>query len=691
MPVSYERRGEAAVVTFDNPPLNVFGQAMRAGLQAAITRARAERPERLILTGAGKAFVAGADAKEFDGPPLAPQLNDVLAELVDLPCPTVAAISGPALGGGLEIALACRMRVAAPDATLGQPEVILGLVPGAGATQRLPRLIGMAAAVDLIGQGRSITAAQGLDLGLIDALSDDPLAAALSLPTETLRRAIAADHRPAPQPDDAAIAAAHTQANRRAAGQEAPHLAIDLVAAAATEPMDQVLLRERATFIARRPSAQARALRHIFFAERAAGSQGRAYPAPSKPVQSALVVGGGLMGAGIAYALTASGLTVHVVETDAAGVARAQANLDKLIVQGVDRGSIPDAAAFRARLTVRAGYDDLPAVDLAIEAAFESMEVKRTIFAALQAALPETTVLATNTSYLDVNVLASGIANPGRFLGLHFFAPAHVMKLLEIVRGAQTSDAALGVAFALAKRLGKIPVVSGVCDGFIGNRILARYRQTADVLMIEGSCPKGIDASMRAFGMAMGPYEAQDMSGLDIAHANRTRQNLRARSDIRYVTIADTLVENLGRLGRKTGAGWYDYDAAGKAVESDAVAQVIYRAADAAGIARIARSPEQIAERALLAMIMEATRILEEGIAARPKDIDLVMVHGYGFPRWRGGLMHYADTITPPVLLSQLEALTAEDPLSWSVPDLLRQLVQQGRNFDSLNLEGTPA
>jgi 3-hydroxyacyl-CoA dehydrogenase len=691
MPVSYERRGEAAVVTFDNPPLNVFGQAMRAGLQAAITRARAERPERLILTGAGKAFVAGADAKEFDGPPLAPQLNDVLAELVDLPCPTVAAISGPALGGGLEIALACRMRVAAPDATLGQPEVILGLVPGAGATQRLPRLIGMAAAVDLIGQGRSITAAQGLDLGLIDALSDDPLAAALSLPTETLRRAIAADHRPAPQPDDAAIAAAHTQANRRAAGQEAPHLAIDLVAAAATEPMDQVLLRERATFIARRPSAQARALRHIFFAERAAGSQGRAYPAPSKPVQSALVVGGGLMGAGIAYALTASGLTVHVVETDAAGVARAQANLDKLIVQGVDRGSIPDAAAFRARLTVRAGYDDLPAVDLAIEAAFESMEVKRTIFAALQAALPETTVLATNTSYLDVNVLASGIANPGRFLGLHFFAPAHVMKLLEIVRGAQTSDEALGVAFALAKRLGKIPVVSGVCDGFIGNRILARYRQTADVLMIEGSCPKGIDASMRAFGMAMGPYEAQDMSGLDIAHANRTRQNLRARSDIRYVTIADTLVENLGRLGRKTGAGWYDYDAAGKAVESDAVAQVIYRAADAAGIARIARSPEQIAERALLAMIMEATRILEEGIAARPKDIDLVMVHGYGFPRWRGGLMHYADTITPPVLLSQLEALTAEDPLSWSVPDLLRQLVQQGRNFDSLNLEGTPA
>src|SRR3990167_777132 len=641
MPVSYERHGEAAVVTFDNPPLNVFGQAMRAGLQAAIARARAERPERLILTGAGRAFVAGADAKEFDGPPLAPQLNDVLAELVDLPCPTIAAIAGPALGGGLEIALACRMRVAAPGATLGQPEVALGLVPGAGATQPLPQ--------------------------------------------EPLRRAIAADHRPAPLPDGAAITAAHAQANRRAAGQEAPHLAIDLVAAAATAPLDQALLRERATFIARRPSAKARALRHIFFAERAAASQGRAYPAPAKPVESAIVVGGGLMGAGIAYALTLSGLTVHVVETDAAGEARARANLDKLIAQGVDRGSISDAAAFHARLTVRAGYDALPPVDLAIEAAFESMEVKRTIFAALQAALPETTVLATNTSYLDVDALAAGITDPGRFLGLHFFAPAHVMKLLEIVRGAQTSQAALGVGFALAKRLGKIPVVAGVCDGFIGNRILARYRQTADVLMIEGSCPKGIDAAMRGFGMAMGPYEAQDMSGLDIAHANRKRQNLRARSDIRYVPIADTLVEDLGRLGRKSGAGWYDYDAAGKAVESDAVTQVIYRAADAAGITRIARSPEEIAERALLAMIMEATRILEEGIAARPQDIDLVMVHGYGFPRWRGGLMHHADTITPQTLLAQLETLAAEDPLSWEVPNLLRKLARQKQNFQSLN------
>lgn len=678
MPVTYDRHQEVVVVTFDNPPLNVFGQEMRAGLQAAIARARQERPARLILTGAGRAFVAGADAKEFDGPPLAPQLNDVLAELVALPFPTVAAISGPALGGGLEIALACRYRIASPGATLGQPEVTLGLVPGAGATQRLPRLIGMAAAVDLIGQGGSIPAAKALDLGLVDELANDPLAAASAVPAETLRRAIAADHRPAPASDNAAVTAAHAQANRRAPGQEAPHLAIDLTAAAATEPMEQVLLRERATFIARRHSPEARALRHVFFSERAAPARGKAYPVPAA-LQSAIVVGGGTMGAGIAYALLLAGLTVHVVETDAAGVTRAEANLDKLITQGIERGSITDPA-FRTRLTLGVGYSDLPPADLAIEAAFESLEVKQAIFAALQAALPPETILATNTSYLDVNVLAQGIADPGRFIGLHFFAPAHIMKLLEIVQGTQTSDHAMGMAFALAKKLGKIPVVAGVCDGFIGNRILARYRKACDLVMLESSCPKGIDAALRGFGMAMGPYEAQDLSGLDIAYANRKRQGRTGR----YVTIADTLVEDLKRLGRKTNAGWYDY-IDGKPVESDAVTHVIYRAADEAGITRTPLPAEDIADRALLAMIMEAILILQEGIAARPSDIDLVMVHGYGFPRWRGGLMHHADVITPPVLLARLETLAAEDPLSWAVPDLLRRLVNEARPFNSLN------
>jgi 3-hydroxyacyl-CoA dehydrogenase len=685
MPVIYERQNEVAVVTFDNPPLNIFGQAMRAGLQAAIERARVERPERLIVKGAGRAFVAGSDAKEFEGAPLSPQLNDVLAALIDLPFPTIAVITGPALGGGLEIALACRIRIAALDATLGLPEVTLGIVPGAGGTQRLPRLIGVAAAVDIIGQGRTITAKDAQKLGLVDMLTEDPFAAALALEPDVLRSAIAADHRPAPAPDTAAIEAAHTLANRRAAGQDAPHIAIDLVAASASEPLDSALVRERAAFIRLRQSPQACALRHVFFAERAAQSRGKVFPSPANKIETAIVVGGGTMGAGIAYALALAGLSIHLVETDAAGQARAEANVGKLITQGAERGAFADAAAFRARLTFGAGYDNLPPVDLAIEAAFESLEVKRVIFAVLQAALPESTILATNTSYLDVNQLAESITAPGRFLGLHFFAPAHVMKLLEIVRGARTSDATLGQAFALAKRLGKMPVVSGVCDGFIGNRILSRYRQTVDVLMLEGSCPKGIDDAMRGFGMAMGPYEAQDLSGLDIAYANRKRQNLKERKDIRYVPIADHLVEDLGRLGRKTGAGWYDYDAAGKPFESDVVTHAIYRASDAAQVKRIVQSKEEIAQRAVLAMIMEAIRILEEGIAARPQDIDLVMVHGYGFPRWRGGLMNFADQLTPAVVLSQISTLADADPLSWSVPKLLRQLVQDGRSLDSLN------
>lgn len=691
MPVTYECQNGTAVINLDNPPLNIFGQAMRAGLQAAIAKARADRPERLIVKGAGRAFVAGSDAKEFEGPPLSPHLNDILAEMIDLPFPTIAAITGPALGGGLEIALACRMRVAAPDATLGLPEVTLGIVPGAGGTQRLPRLIGVAAAVDMIAQGRTVSAKEALSLGLVDVVTDDPLIAAQAIEPEVLRRAMAADHRPAPAANPEAIAAAHTQANRRAAGQDAPHIAIDLVAGSATDPIDSSLVKERTAFLTLRHSTQARALRHVFFAERAAQSQGKAYPAPSRPLDRAIIVGGGTMGAAIAYALALAGLSVHVVETDAAGQQRAEANVGKLVTQGAERGAFADVTAFRARLSFGAGYENLPQVDLAIEAAFESLEVKRTIFAALQAALPETTILATNTSYLDVNVLAEGIAAPGRFIGLHFFAPAHVMKLLEIVRGTTTSDATLGQAFALAKRLKKIPVVSGVCDGFIGNRILSRYRQAADILMLESSCPKGIDDAMRGFGMAMGPYEAQDLSGLDIAYANRQRHNLKARKDVRYVTIADHLVEDLKRLGRKTGAGWYDYDAAGKPVESDVVTHAIYRASDDAGVTRVARSKEEIAQRAVLAMIMEAIRILDEGIAARPQDIDLVMVHGYGFPRWRGGLMHFADQLTPAVVQSQIAALAADDPLSWSVPPLLQRLVSEGRSFDSLNHQGDMA
>lgn len=693
MPVTYERNGAIGVICFDNPPLNVFGQAMRAGLLAALEQAEADRPQRLILTGAGRSFVAGADAREFDGPPLAPQLNDVLARLAALPFPTIAAINGAALGGGLEIALACRYRISSPDASMGLPEVTLGIVPGAGGTQRLARLTGLAVALDLVGQGRTVSAREALDLGVIDMIVSDPVEAARSLHDQTLRRAIVADFRPAPAADEAAVAAAHATANKRAPGQTAPHLAIDLVAGAASQPLDAMLLRERQTFLALRVSEQARALRHVFFAERAALSQGKAWPKPAHDIGSAIVVGGGNMGAAIAYAFVSAGLAVTIVETGAEAVGRAQANVERLIGQGVKRGALTEAAAkdLRGRLSLVAGYEALPPADLAIEAAFEDMEIKRGIFAALQDALPETAILATNTSYLDVNELARGIRNPGRFLGLHFFAPAHVMKLLEIVRGDLTSDETLGAAFGLARQLKKMPVLAGVCDGFIGNRILSRYRQAADELLIEGALPADVDAAMRGFGMAMGPYEAQDMSGLDIAYANRRRQNLRNRTDRRYVPVADTLVEIHNRLGRKTSAGWYDYGTEGAPVPSAEVTRLILAASHEAGITRQRFSPAAIAARLSLAMISEAFDILAEGIAARPRDIDLVLVHGYGFPRWRGGLMHHADALGLPEVLQQIKALAAEDPLSWRVPALLRELVQRGQSLESLNQSGGAA
>lgn len=684
MTVHYRLENKVAVVTFDNPPLNVFGRDMRAELLDAIQRAAQDRPSRLILTGAGRAFVAGADAREFDGKPLPPHLNDVLAQLTDLPFPTIAAINGTALGGGLEIALACRYRIAAPGATLGLPEVTLGIVPGAGGTQRLSRLIPMAAALDMIGRGRSVSAEKGLDMGLVDQIAADPVAAAHSVGKQVLHRALIPDQRPAPDLDTQAVDDAHAQADRRAAGQIAPHLAIDLVAAAASETLEQTMLRERRTFLDLRQSQQAHALRHVFFAERAALSQGKAFAAPKTELSRAVVVGGGNMGASIAYALATAGLEVTVVETDANAVNRAKDNIARLITQGAARAGL-DPAVLQVRLSVQYGYEGLPPAGLAIEAAFEDMSVKRTIFAALQAALPRDAVLATNTSYLDVNTLALGIDTPERFLGLHFFAPAHIMKLLEIVRGEKTSDATLGVAFALARRLGKMPVLSGVCDGFIGNRILTRYRHAADTLLLQGATPDSIDAAMRAFGMAMGPYQAQDLSGLDIAYANRKRQAPGDRQDRRYVPIADRLVEDLKRLGRKTNAGWYDYDADGTPQPSQIVLDCIVATSAQAQIPREPIPPQVISARLLLAMIAEACDILTEGIAARPADIDLVLVHGYGFPRWRGGPMHQADRIGVPMLIDQLNALCENDPLSWSVPGLLTDLAAANRTLNSLN------
>ena len=696
-----------AVVTIDAPRANAAPQAAWADLMAALDAAEAAKPTRVVLAGTRGVFIAGPDALAFDAAPPEPRLPEprmpevgmpepglrepglrepgvpdpglpeVAARIGGFPVPVVAAIEGRALGGGLELALACRMRIAAPGATLGLPETTLGGVSGAGGTQLLPRLIGLAPALDLIAEGRTVGAAEAARLGLVDALAEDPVALARTAP---LPDRPVTGARPAPAADPEAVEGALRRAARRAPGQEAPRAAIALVEAAARLPLAEGLALERETFLRLGASDQAAALRHVARAERAAQGRGGA---DGTEIASGVVVGGGTMGAGIAYALARIGVKVALVEMDAAGAERARANVGKLYAEAVARGKTTSSAAAAEqaeRLDFRIGYDALPPADIAIEAAFENLDVKRAVFAALDAALPETAILATNTSYLDVNAIATGIRSPGRFLGLHFFSPAHLMRLLEVVKGRDTAPSTLAAALRLAARLGKIPVPAGVCDGFIGNRILTRYRQICDVTLIEGALPAEVDGALRGFGMAMGPYEVQDLSGLDIAYANRKRLGWRTKPGFRYVPIADRIVEETGRLGRKTGAGWYDYAPA--PASSAVIDAIVVEESARAGLTRRAFTEAEIVERAVMAMIEEGVRILEDGIAERASDIDLVMVHGYGFPRWRGGPMHYAERVGLAAVRDRIAALAAADPLSWAVPGLLARAADQGCGLD---------
>ena len=663
MTASMRRDGAIGYVTLDNPPVNAMGLAMRQALMQAVDWAESEPGlERVIVSGAGRAFAAGGDAREFDAAPVAPHLPDVFDRIEACKIPWIAAAHGVALGGGAELMLACRWRIGAPGLTLGLPEVTLGVIPGAGGTQRLPRLVGMTRALEMISSGKPVSAAEALAMGFLDAVAEDPLAAAAALPLSD-RPAVSA--LPAPAADHASVEAARKAAQKKLRGQIAPLRAIDMVEMAATTPFAQALTAERAAFIELRNGPQSRALRHVFFAERAAGAPADVKSAAPSPLRSAAVVGGGTMGSGIAAALLGAGLRVTILETDAEGAERARANVNRILDDTFKRGLVSAEAleARRAAFSASHDYADAADADLAIEAAFESMEVKQTVFAALEGAMRPDAVLATNTSYLDVNVIAAGLRDPSRLIGLHFFAPAHVMKLLEIVRGEASSLTALATGFDLAKRLRKIPVLAGVCDGFIGNRILARYREAADTILMDGATPWEIDEAMRDYGYAMGLYETQDLSGLDIAYAARKRQAATRDPRRRYIPIADRMVEE-GRLGRKTAVGWYRYPG-GQQIIDPLIEDLVREEAHFAGVVRREFSADEIRRRLLLAMFNEAAGILEEGVALSAADIDLVTVHGYGFPRWRGGLMHAADAVGAAEILAGLRALEAEDPLVW--------------------------
>ncbi len=676
MSVHCRREGNVGYVTLDNSPVNAIGLEMRQGLNNAVTWAETEGLTRVIVTGAGAAFAAGADAREFGAPPIEPHLPDVLARIEKSFVPWIAAINGVALGGGLEIALACRYRIADPSAKLGLPEVTLGVVPGAGGTQRLPRLIGMEKALELIPTGKAISAQEAKAIGLVELVSDAPLIEAAMVVPELLDQIVPLWERPVDHV--VSVEAAIAAAQKKQTNQIAPLEAIRLVELAAHSEFAVGIREERAVFINLRSGEQANALRHIFFAERAAKAP-KWLTAEPKNISKVAVVGGGTMGAGIAYALLSSGFNVVTLETDADGAERARVNVGKILSQSKARGFVTDAkeADILSRYSASEDYAVAEDADLAIEAAFESMEVKKQVFTKLQSVMPKDAVLASNTSYLDLNEIAACLDEPSRLVGLHFFAPAHVMKLLEIVRGEASSDVSLATGYALAKRLRKIPVLAGVCDGFIGNRILQRYREAADTVFMDGSTPWEVDEAMVEFGYAMGPYEAQDLSGLDIAHANRRRQDATRDPNRRYIPIADRMVE-LGKLGKKTGAGWYRYPGGAGKVEDPIVADLALEESHFAGRTRTDYKPDEIRHRLLLAMINEAADILAEGIAQSAQDIDIVTVFGYGFPRWRGGLMCYADTIGAAKILTDLNRLCEEDPLVWKPSKVIDECAAEG-------------
>lgn len=680
MTVTITREGGIAVVTVDNAPVNALSHAVREGLVNAVDTLDADASVSVVvLICAGRTFIAGADVNEFGKPPQPPHLPDVVGRIETAVKPWVAAIHGSALGGGLEVALGCRFRVAVPSASLGLPEVKLGIIPGAGGTVRLPRLVGIETAVEMITTGTPLKAQKALAAGLIDAVVEDDLRqGAIAFAEEAITRPLPEilSARGVTAPEAGYWETAEKAVSARAKREEAPLRALASIRRASEASFAEAMAFERETFFALRGSEQAASLRHVFFAERAAPRPPELSGISARDIHSVGVIGGGTMGAGIAAALRDAGLPVILIERDAAAVERGLANVRGIFEGAAKRGRISaDTAANRmAGVDGSSDYAALANADLVIEAVFEDLDVKRAVFSELVAVCRPDAILATNTSYLDPDRIADGIAGPERFIGLHFFSPANVMKLLEIVPTAATAPEVLATGFALARQLNKIPVRAGICDGFIGNRILKVVRAQAERLLLAGAAPADVDAAMRAFGLPMGPFEAQDLGGLDIAAFQR--RAARERGEAPFAPVADRLCA-IQRFGQKTGGGWYDYEAGNRTPRpSQAVADII--AEEAQGRPQRKWDATAIADCVVLPMVNEAARILEDKVALRASDIDLVKVHGYGFPRWRGGPMHYAEARGLAEVCEWLTALAAEG-LADGPCDLLQRAAVAGR------------
>lgn len=687
-----ETRGDIAILWVDHPPVNAIDTGVKRLLVEGLARAQADPAVRaLVIACRGRTFMAGADIREFDdiisGRVVPP---DALAALAAFGKPLVAAIHGSALGGGLEVALACDHRVASADASLGLPEVHLGLLPGWGGTQRLPRLVGPAAALDFILAGQALRAPQALAQGLIDLIAEGELvdaavAHARSVAGEGLRRldARTPDIRSLPS---GFFEQARERLARDPRGLHAPQRIVDCVEAATRLPVDQGLAFEREQFMRCLAHPQSAALRHAFLAEREAAVLPDLPPQTrTQDIASAAVVGAGTMGSGIAIALASAGIPVVLLERDAAGLERGMATVRAHFEAAERKGrlSAEQARAQLARVRPTLDMADLGQADLVIEAVFELMDLKKQIFRELDRVAKPAALLASNTSFLSIDEMAAQTSRPGQVLGLHFFAPAQVMRLLEVVRGASsTSPQTLATAMRLARRLGKVGVVAGNCDGFIGNRMVAAYLHQADLLVLEGATPSQVDAALRRFGMAMGPFQMYDLSGLDLLPRMRRDRGLE-RYDPRTLPVCERLVER-GRHGQKTQAGYHDYGTPDRAARrSPEVEALIRDVARELGMAQREITDEEIVERCILALFNTGCEVLGEGMAYRAGDIDTVYLKGYAFPAHRGGPMFWGEhTLGLDVALGKIERLSEHTGTRWLAPSAhLRRWVAAGASL----------
>lgn len=687
--VSLAQYGDILMAIIDNPPVNALSHAVRAGLSDAISGFEENDSARaMIVVCAGRTFFAGADIREFGKPMHGPLLGEVIARLDRCAKPVIAAIHGTALGGGLEVALACSYRVAAPSARLGLPEVKLGILPGAGGSLRLPRLIGVEAALAMISEGRQVPAPEAAGTGLIDAIVDGDLRDGA---LEFARRVIdagahvrRASDLPMPPFDPALFEEARASLRKKFRGFVAPQKAVDLIEMATTTPFAEAAKREYATCRDLLGSSQSKALRHLFVAERETLKiQGVSTDVAPRDIRKVAVVGPGTMGRGIAVCLLNAGLPVVLLGRSDESLAKARNAIAKIYESALKRGSLSADEMERRldRLTLTQSYDALSDVDLAIEAVTEHPAVKAEVFRKLDDALREDAIVVTNTSFLDIEELASASSRPGNMAGMHFFNPAHVMKLVENVRAARSAPDVLATITALARRIGKIPVMVGRSEGFVANRMLSKRTREAQFLLEEGATPAQIDRVLNGFGFPIGPFALADLAGMDIMAAARAARLPRMSEREKRCNIVDRLVA-AGRLGQKTGAGYYRYDENRRASPDPETDAIIAAHRRDNGIVAREITDEEILERCLYAMINEAAKILEEGAAARPGDIDVIWTHGFGFPTYLGGPMFHADRIGLAAIKAALDRYSDLVGREYFQPaPLIERLAAEGKGF----------